>query len=52
MYNRNTHGACSMLIPALESEPVFCEEHNSCDSCTESLGAVRASKIVRDWMKG
>lgn len=41
-----------MLIPALESEPVFCEEHRSCDNWTVGLGATRASKIVSELMKG
>ena len=41
-----------MLIPAFESEPVFCEEHSSCDSWTEDLGAAKASKMVSDLMKG
>ncbi len=41
-----------MLIPALEPDPVFCEEHNSCDNWSEGLGAAKASKIVSDLMKG
>ena len=41
-----------MLIPALESEPVFCEEHSSCDNWIEGLGAAKASKMVSDLMKG
>lgn len=41
-----------MFIPALEPEPVFCEEHNPCDNWTEGLGAAKASKIVSDLMKG
>ena len=41
-----------MLIPAFESEPVFCEEHSSCDNWTEGLGAAKASKMVSNLMKG
>ena len=41
-----------MVIPALEPEPVFCEEHNSCDNWTEGLGAAKASKIASELMKG
>ena len=40
------------LIPAFESEPVFCEEHSSCDSWTEGLGTAKASKMVSDLRKG
>lgn len=40
-----------MFVPGLESEPVFCEEHNPCDNWTEGLGAAKASKIVSDLMK-
>lgn len=41
-----------MLIPAVKSEPVFCEEHSSCDNWTEGLGAAKSSKMVSDLMKG
>ena len=35
-----------MLVPGLESEPVFNEEHSCCESWTVGAGATRASKIV------
>ena len=41
-----------MFIPALEPEPVFCEEHNSWTNWTDGLGAAKASKMVSDLMKG
>ena len=31
---------------------MFCEEHNACDNWTEGLGAAKASKTVRDLIKG
>ena len=41
-----------MLIPALESDPVFSEAHSSCESWTVGIGAAKASKIVSNFMKG
>lgn len=41
-----------MLVPTLESEPVFSEEHSSCESWTVGVGAAKASKIVSDLTKG
>ena len=41
-----------MLIPALKPEPVFWDEHSSCDNWTESLGAAKASKMVSKCLKG
>lgn len=43
---------CSMLVPATESEPVFCEEHSCCESWTVGVGATRASKMASDLTEG
>ena len=39
-------------ILAFDAEPVFREEHNSCESWTVGIGAEKASRIVNDWIKG
>ena len=49
---QNVCGFDNMRVPTVESEPVFSEEHSSCESWTVGVGAAKASKIVSDLMKG
>ncbi|CAF9938528.1 MAG: hypothetical protein ALECFALPRED_007716 [Alectoria fallacina] len=50
--DQNVWAICSVLIPTLESDPVFNEAHSACESWTVGVGAAKASKIVSNFMEG